>query len=53
MRLLIAAIPTGALWLGEVVGLGDPGTPLRLALALPLGVMTALWLSAISRGNLR
>jgi uncharacterized membrane protein len=52
MRLLGAAIPTGALWLGEVVGLGDPGTPLRLALALPLGVTTALWLSAVSRGDL-
>jgi uncharacterized membrane protein len=51
-RLLVAAIPTGALWLGEVVGLGDPGTPLRLALALPVGVMTALWLSALSRGDL-
>ena len=51
-RVLVSALPTGALWLGEVAGLGDPGTPLRLALALPLGVVTALWLSAVSRGDL-
>jgi uncharacterized membrane protein len=53
MRMLVAAIPTAALWLGEVGGLGDPGTLLRLALALPPGAMTALWLSAVSRGDLR
>ena len=52
-RMLVAAIPTGTLWLGEVAGLGDPGTALRLALAVPLGAVTALWLSAISRGDLR
>jgi uncharacterized membrane protein len=52
-RVLMSAIPTGALWFGEVVGLGDPGTPLRLALALLPGVVTALWLSAVSRGDLR
>ena len=52
-RVLLSAIPTAAIWLGEVAGLGDPGTPLRLALALPPGVVTALWLSAVSRGDLR
>jgi uncharacterized membrane protein len=52
MRMLVAAIPTGALWLGEMVGLGDPGTTLRLALAVPLGAVTALWLSAVCRGDL-
>jgi uncharacterized membrane protein len=52
-RMLVAAIPTGALWLGEMAGLGDPGTVLRLALAVPLGAATALWLSAICRGDLR
>ena len=31
---LVSAIPTAALWLGEFVGLGDPGTMLRLALAV-------------------
>ena len=52
-RVLLSAMPTGALWLGEVAGLGDPGTLFRLAVALPAGVMTALWLSAVSRGDLR
>src|SRR5687768_3964968 len=45
-RMLVAAIPTGVLWLAEVAGLGDPGTALRLALAVPPGAVTALWLSA-------
>ncbi len=52
-RVLLSAIPTAALWLGEVAGLGDPGTTLRLALALPPGIVTALWLAAVSRGDLR
>ena len=52
-RVVLAAVPTGLLWLGEIVGLGDPGTPLRLVIALPAGVMTTLWLSAVSRGDLR
>jgi len=52
-RVLLSAMPTAALWLGEVAGFGDPGTLLRLALALPPGVVTALWLSAVSRGDLR
>lgn len=52
-RVLLAAMPTGVLWLTEAVGIGDPGTPLRLAMAVPAGVVTALWLAAVSRGDLR
>jgi len=52
-RVLVAAIPTAVLWLAEAVGLGDPGTTLRLTMALPPGAVTALWLSAVSRGDLR
>jgi hypothetical protein len=52
-RVLLSAMPTGALWLAELAGLGDPGTPLRLAVALPTGAVTALWLAAVSRGDLR
>ena len=52
-RVLLSASPTAAIWLGEAAGLGDPGTLLRLALALLPGVVTALWLSAVSRGDLR
>jgi uncharacterized membrane protein len=52
-RIAIAAAPTATLWTWEMTGLGDPGTPLRLALALPLGIATALWLSAVARGDLR
>jgi uncharacterized membrane protein len=52
-RVVLSAMPTAVLWLGEVVGLGDPGTALRLAMAVPAGLVTALWLSAVSRGDLR
>jgi len=52
-RVGLSAIPTAVLWLGEFGGLGDPGTGLRLALALPAGVATALWLAAVSREDLR
>lgn len=52
-RVLWASVPTALLWLIEVLGLFDPGTPMRLALALPPGVATALWLSAVARGDLR
>ena len=52
-RVLLSAMPTGVLWLAELAGLGDPGTPVRLAVALPAGAITALWLSAVSRGDLR
>ena len=48
-----AVVKPGLLWLGEVAGLGDPGTALRLAVAVPAGLLTALWLSAVSRGDLR
>jgi uncharacterized membrane protein len=52
-RLLWAAAPTAVSWIGEMAGLGDPGTPLRLALAVPLGLTTALWLAEVARGHLR
>jgi uncharacterized membrane protein len=52
-RVALSAIPTALLWLGEFAGLGDPGTWPRLALALPAGIVTALWLAAVSRGDLR
>lgn len=52
-RVVWAAAPTALLWLVEVLGQVDPGTPVRLALALPPGVTTALWLSAVARGDLR
>lgn len=52
-RVLAAAMPTAVLWLGEAVGLGNPGTAWRLTMALPAGAVTALWLSAVSRGDLR
>ena len=52
-RIVLAVAPTALLWLGEALGVGDPGTPLRLAIAVPAGVVTTLWLSAVSRGNLR
>ncbi len=52
-RVLWAALPTALMWLIEVLGVVDPGTPVRLALALPPGVATALWLAAVARGDLR
>ncbi len=53
-RLLLgAALPTAVLWLLEHGAGIDPGTPLRFAGALPLGVVGALWLWAVSRGDLR
>lgn len=51
-RLIAAALPTIVSWAGEMAGLGDPGTPLRFLLAVPLGIATALWLSAVARGHL-
>ena len=51
--LLGAALPTAVLWLLEYGGGVDPGTRIRFAGALPLGVAGALWLAAIWRGELR
>lgn len=51
--MLIAATPTAAMWLIEMIGFADPGTTLRFAAALPLGAVTSLWLAAIAGGNLR
>jgi uncharacterized membrane protein len=52
-RLILAAVPTGALWLGEFVIRLDPGTLVRFLGALPAGATGAAWLMAIARGNLR
>jgi hypothetical protein len=52
-RLILAAVPTGALWLGEFVMRLDPGTLVRFLGALPAGATGAAWLMAIARGNLR
>lgn len=52
-RVLAAAVPTAVLWLVETLGLLDPGTAIRLGLAVPPGVTTALFLSAVARGDLR
>ena len=51
--LLLAAAPTLLSWTVEAASGLDPGTAARFVLALPLGVMTALWLGAIARGDLR
>jgi hypothetical protein len=52
-RVAWAAAPTLALWSAEVVTGMDPGTPIRFAAALPLGLVAALWLGALARGDLR
>lgn len=53
LALVLAALPTAVLWLIEF-GLGlNPGSLIRWAGALPLGVTAALWLAAIARGDLR
>ncbi len=52
-RVTAAAAPTALLWTLEVAGLIDPGNAARFAIALPLGATTALWLSAVARGELR
>ena len=51
--LLIAAGPTVLSWTLEAVTGLDPGTVARFVLALPLGLLTALWLGAVARGDLR
>jgi len=51
--LLIAAAPTVLSWTVEAVTGLDPGTVARFVLALPLGLLTALWLGAVARGDLR
>ena len=51
--LLIAAAPTVLSWTLEAVTGLDPGTVARFVLALPLGLLTALWLGAVARGDLR
>ena len=51
--LVAAAVPTAVLWALEFVVGVDPGSLIRWAGAVPLGVMVALWLTAVARGNLR
>jgi uncharacterized membrane protein len=51
--LLVAALPTAVLWTIEFVGILDPGTIVRFALALPLGMAASGWLAAVARGDLR
>jgi hypothetical protein len=52
-RLLVAALPTVALWLVEMSGLWDPGTPIRAGVAGVLGLAGGSWLAAVARGDLR
>ena len=52
-RLLVAAVPTALLWLGEFGLRFDPGTLVRFLGALPAGVGGAAWLWAVARGDLR
>lgn len=51
--LVLAALPTAALWLLEFGGGLNPGSLVRWAGALPLGIATAVWLAAVGRGDLR
>jgi uncharacterized membrane protein len=51
--LVVAALPTVVLWTVEFVGILDPGTIARFALALPLGMAVSGWLAAVGRGDLR
>jgi uncharacterized membrane protein len=51
--LLLAAVPTAVLWLVEFAGGFNPGSVVRWAGALPLGIACACWLAAVARGDLR
>lgn len=51
-RIVAAAAPTAVLWTIEVVGLWNPGTPLRAVAAGLLGVAGGAWLTAVARGDL-
>ena len=51
--LVAVALPTAVLWTLEYVGGIDPGTPVRFAGGLPLGLGGAAWLWAVQRGDLR
>jgi uncharacterized membrane protein len=52
-RLVLAALPTAVLWLGELVFRLDPGTLVRFLGALPAGAGGSAWLVAVARGDLR
>lgn len=51
--LLVSTAPTAVLWIIEITGVFDPGTPARFAAALPLGLAASGWLDAVARGDLR
>ena len=51
-RMAWSAAPTLALWTLEIATGFDPGTIVRFAAALPLGILAALWLGAVARGDL-
>ena len=50
-RLLLAAAPTAVLWLVEMSGLWDPGTPIRAGAAGLLGLVGGIWLAAVALGD--
>jgi uncharacterized membrane protein len=52
-RLVLAVLPTAALWLGEFALRLDPGTLVRFLGALSAGAGGAAWLMAVARGDLR
>jgi uncharacterized membrane protein len=51
-RLVLAALPTAALWAGELILRLDPGTLVRFIAALPAGAAGAAWLLAVAREDL-
>jgi hypothetical protein len=51
--LLLAAAPTAVLMAVEYLGRFDPGTPVRFAGALSLGLAGGAWLAASARQDLR
>jgi hypothetical protein len=51
--LAAAAAPTAVLWVVEIAGLWDPGTPIRAAVASGLGLAGGMWLASVARGHLR
>jgi hypothetical protein len=52
-RLVLAVLPTAALWFAEFALALDPGTRARFLGALPAGAGGAAWLVAVARGDLR
>jgi uncharacterized membrane protein len=50
-RLLLAAAPTAVLWLVEMTGFWDPGTPIRAWVSGLLGLAGGMWLAAVAQGD--